>query len=582
MLLSACLFALLDHGSAQFAWSSQTSECARMDGDQSNIWADQQNGFRWNFDLHIRFPLGADPDFMEKTVRVKFARPLSILRVEPQGSVSAVNGGVDFVEVEVTPSYVGHEYFSIQGFREGGGSHEDLLSPEISCAGGTDVPPPMPPGPPSCDLQPVYGSYPLGGQREAGSDVTIKLSKWTPFRVFSMVYFGQEGLLVSKPQGVTIISNPQRFTRNGDTLIGFTFSLDPQGSDGLRCEGHPACIEFEAKPAPHHRPHITCVDSPPPTPPVAPPLPPPPSPNPPTIFPPPPAPVMLSPPPPARISATSSCELGASARVVDVRQTGATATVRIAVDVNRWLQGAVVTLGVDGTALVVSRTIRATATTHGPTLEVAMRSFSFSLGEEPIEASVFAVVLEGQHWGGLIAVDCSSNSRSAPSTHHSSQALPGTDGRTGTDSYGDDTATSGEDSSASSSYGGSVDLAAPAAVAQTSSTGFSALLIGLLVMLIIGGAVVGTVWYRRQHGGSPLSGALTAMCEKRPQNRSHEKESLSMSMDDDTELGPPSPQHPARSAVASLPVYTSSHHGLSLDMDDDDDGMLILSRPEVI
>ena len=121
---------------------------------------------------------------------------------------------------------------------------------------------------------PEYGAYPLGGTREAGSDVTIKLSRWIPFRTFTVVYYKEEGVLVSKTQGVTVQAYPQRV---GEQQVGFTFTLDPAGSDGLRCEGHPACIEFEIKPTPHHKPHIACVDSPPPSPPRPPPkLPPPP------------------------------------------------------------------------------------------------------------------------------------------------------------------------------------------------------------------------------------------------------------------------------------------------------------------
>ena len=216
---------------AVFSWSAQTKACARMSGEHSNIWSENTMGLRWNFDLHVMFPLANDPDYMEKVVRVEFQKPLSIERIEPQGAATAVSGGPNFVEVEVSPGYIGHEYFSIQGFREGGGSHEDMLSPKITCVGGADVPPPSPPHARDCDLGVEYGAYPLGGTREAGSDVTLRLSDWVPGKQFTMIYYGQEGMLVSKPQGVTIDDMPQQI---GDRQVGFTFTLDPAGSTGLR------------------------------------------------------------------------------------------------------------------------------------------------------------------------------------------------------------------------------------------------------------------------------------------------------------------------------------------------------------
>ena len=220
-MLCRLLLLLVAPCSGGYTWSTQTTACARMSGDDSNIWASSTNGFRWNFDLHVQFPLASDGDYMEKTVRVEFRHPLVIERIEPQGSATAINGGPNFVEVEVSPAYVGHEYFSIQGFREGGGSTDDMLSPTITCSGGSDVPPPSPPHPADCDLAPQYGAYPLGGTREAGSDATIKLSRWIPFRTFTLVYYAQEGVLVSKTQGITVDNPPEEV---GDRLTGFTFT----------------------------------------------------------------------------------------------------------------------------------------------------------------------------------------------------------------------------------------------------------------------------------------------------------------------------------------------------------------------
>ena len=507
-----------------FAWSTQTQQCARMSGDESNIWSDQQNGFRWNFDLHVAFPLGADPDFMEKTVKVEFLRPLSILRVEPQGAVSAINGGPNWVQVEVTPSYVGHEYFSIQGFREGGGSHEDLLSPTITCVGGGDVPPPSPPHLPDCDLAPVYGSYPLGGSREAGSDVTIKLSKWTPFRVFTLIYFGQEGLLVSKPQGVTIVHNPQRL---GNNLIGFTFSLDPQGSAGLRCEGHPACIEFEAKPAPHHRPTIQCISSPPPSPPFPPPHPLPPSPGSPPL---PGPPVIHNPPPaPTRVTASASCPLGGSARIVDVHDVAGKSSVRIAVEVDNWIQGSLVTLGLDGDGLMVTRVIHATPQQQPDVIDD--RSFTFVLGDEPVEAAAFAIVLQAQRWSRLVTMSCRRPSPPPPAV------VAGNSPSYEDDAYGDDAHHSGSSThsdAGSSSYEGGgtgtgkTDLGARPTTSGTLNGLLMSRLLGLV--MLCGGIAAALIWSQRGRGlkeaVQALKGKMTGtidMTQRAPAKNADEK-----------------------------------------------------------
>lgn len=471
---------------AGYTWSAQTTACARMSGDDSNIWSSSTQGFRWNFDLHVQFPLASDPEYMEKTVRVEFRRPLTIERIEPQGSATAINGGPNFVEVEVSPAYVGHEYFSIQGFREGGGSTDDMLSPTITCSGGADVPPPSPPHATDCDLMPQYGAYPLGGTREAGSDVTVKLTRWVPFRTFTLVFFNQEGLSVSKPQGVTIEHHPEQV---GENLVGFTFTLDPQGSTGLRCEGHPACVEFEVKPAPHHKPHITCVDSPPPSPPKQPPntpRPPPPA----RLSPPPPAVGSPKPPPPhgTSVRASSSCALGGSARVLP----GATDTsVRIAVTLDNWIDGYVVTLGVNGDALAVTRAAHAIPKERGPTVANAERSFSFALGEEPVEMSAFAVILQARSWGGLVSMTCSSATAPPPPSPTHSLSTGSTHNY-----YGDDTTPGSHstpaDDSDISSYGDQPAQTPQHVSAQhqngeaSGGVGASAAIGGVVVLLSVG------------------------------------------------------------------------------------------------
>ena len=390
-------------------------------------------------DLHVMFPLNADPDFMEKTVRVEFARPLTIERVEPQGAVTAVAGGPNFVEVEVSPAYVGHEYFSIQGYREGGSSHEDMLSPTITCSGGTDVPPPAPPHATDCDLMPEYGAYPLGGTRDAGSDVTLKLLRWVPYRTFTVVYYGQEGLLVSKPQGVTIQDNPQQVA---DKQIGFSFTLDAAGSDGLRCEGHPACIEFELKPTPHHKPHIMCVDSPPPS-----------APSPPPKHPPPLPPVQRpsAPPPMVRqVRASPDCRLGGAVKVLDVQKctsacsSPSSASVRLTVTLDTWIEGYVVTVAVDGDAVHVNRAIKATPLLNAPHPPSPGTSYSFALGEEPVEMPTFAIVLEAERFGGVLAMSCQAPASPPPSPAAVLQE------------YYDEDGTKGDDDSEDMSYGAGV------------------------------------------------------------------------------------------------------------------------------
>ena len=55
--------------------------------------------------------------------------------VQPQGAVTALNGGANWILVEASPQYIGHDSFSIEGYRAGGGRHEDLVSPTITCNG---------------------------------------------------------------------------------------------------------------------------------------------------------------------------------------------------------------------------------------------------------------------------------------------------------------------------------------------------------------------------------------------------------------------------------------------------------------
>lgn len=564
----------LDCARAVYTWAAATQECARVSAE-SNIWTDPSNMRRANFDLHIMFPLGADADFMEKTVRVEFMSPLTIRRVEPQGAANAVAGGSNFVEVQVTPGYIGHEYFSIQGFREGG-TTEDLRSPTITCNGGADVPPPSPPHLPDCDLAPEYSGYPLGGTREAGSDVTIKLSTWKPFRVFTVVYFGVDGLLVDKPQGASILHNPQRV---GDRMIGFTFSLDPQGSEGLRCEGHPACVEFEVKPAPHHKPHIVCIESPPPHPPWPPPRPPPPVPgHPPSASPPPPVASPVVSPPPTSISAPDACPLDATARIVDAHFDGGKTVVRIAVTVRDWEEGATITLGLNGDGLLVTRAVHASPASGGALLPEAARSFSFTLTDEPIEMPAFAVVLDAQRWGSLVSLACSRKpppKQPAPrvigagaasaSYGDDGNVSPPTDGAVLGSSYGEDLVGKPVTTVASQPS----KMTASAQGSQSSGEGGGSLVTALVVFLLTGVAASGAVVWARRQGKLAFQGNLRGALEQMRRNQvkctKDEKAGIVAAAAAETEGLPPARSGSARPAPAACPsIY-------SVTMDDDDE-----------
>jgi hypothetical protein len=130
-----------------------------------------------------------------------------------------------------------------------------------------------------------------------------------------------EGILVNKPEGLSMVENPRAFGKDG---VIFAFTLDPGSSDDEKCEGHPSCISFEAKPTPRHKPHVICMVRPPPShpaPPHPPPLIPPPAPPPPPV-----PPGLASPPPPklageeggAAIQSSAMCDLGGKAQVIKV------------------------------------------------------------------------------------------------------------------------------------------------------------------------------------------------------------------------------------------------------------------------
>ena len=163
--------------------------CARVDADHSNMWEDQAHGLRTMFDLHVQYPLSEGVDFIGRSITLQWDVALTFEAVDPQGAVIATAHGSDYITVETTPAFVGHEYFSVRGHHSGAGHHEEIEAPHITCGGGTDVPPPSPPHAPECDLGPMYASYPIGSTYAAGSDAMIKLMSWKPNRIFELSFF---------------------------------------------------------------------------------------------------------------------------------------------------------------------------------------------------------------------------------------------------------------------------------------------------------------------------------------------------------------------------------------------------------
>lgn len=395
---------LVGYSSAQtggFSWtdSGGDSACARMETEQSNIWQ-ADHGIGWRFDLHVQFPLAeTDPeDLFDKTIRIEWEHDLTIESLEPQGAITAVSGGKNFVVVQASPQYMGHPTFQVQGLRRGG-TPEDLLTPTITCSGGVNVPPPSPPGPAECDLNPQVHAYPIGSTLAAGNRVTMKLASWKPWRVFTLTYFEQASLLIKFPEGITIMEQPHHI---GAELIRLSFALNDQPSGGEACGGHAACLEFEAHPSVIHHPHVVCMPRAPPGPPSPPPAPEP--------KPPPPPFVIRSPPPPAAVYATSTCPLGGNA----VATNSAVATdptkkrVAVHVSLSQWVQDAVVTISVNGGGLEVPEHgyfYAEPLPDAGPSLRADF-AFSFKLGAQPREGPDFAFYLEGWRFDRLVAMAC--------------------------------------------------------------------------------------------------------------------------------------------------------------------------------
>lgn len=303
--------------------------------------------------------------------------------------------------------------------------------------------------------------------------------------------------------------------------------------------------------------------------------------------------------------ASSRCALGGSARVL---QGATSSSVRVAVTLDNWINGYLVTLGVDGDALQVTRAAHATPRQQGPLLADAMRSFTFELGEEPVEMSAFAVIFECRRWGGLVGMSCSAAAVPPPPPPRVT-AVRTTSITQRTDYYGDED----EDTSSNSLHGGGSPADAssygdqparrPAAAGpqrkpQTlppgggGGIGMSAA-IGFLLVLVTLGGVTALVLQRGDMLKELLSRARHGVQPRHPQRKQFDRgkggdETESMvaaNLDDEEALQRESRHAPARAAQydEEPSLVSSAAHvqdiPLSLDDEDKNAPSVILGRP---
>ena len=107
------------------------------------------------------------------------------------------------------------------------------------------------------------------------------------------------------------------------------------------------------------------------------------------------------------------------ARVLDAtRVQGGKTSVRVAVNMDMWTKGYIVTIGLNAEDIVVQRAIHAkqadASSASLANIPPGMRSFSFMLDDEPVEMPAFAVVFETEVWHGVAAVACSPPASSPP------------------------------------------------------------------------------------------------------------------------------------------------------------------------
>jgi len=157
--------------------------------------------------------------------------------------------------------------------------------------------------------------------------------------------------------------------------------------------------------------------------------------------------------------------------VLRVTHSGSSPTeVRIAINLDQWIEGYIVTLGILGDALQVKQAVKASAFAAGPQT-LADYSFSFQLAERPTELLAFAVVLQGQAFDRIMSLSCSQATQSVkpppspPPPPPLAVAHSGSTGRASSasnlDSYGHIPGVEYSESNADGSYGEALPTPTP-------------------------------------------------------------------------------------------------------------------------
>ena len=255
--------------------------------------------------------------------------------------------------------------------------------PAISCTTSflRELPPPSPPGPMHCDLQPQYTTKNSWQGRTPGQTVEIKFSSWRDAAFVRLYYWGQTNLQVVGPvhavvhttsvvnDGKDSVITLQLGTSCEETVIDSLGVVVAQAGQQMNCVPHRAetmNVAFTLHPAALHPPRISCHDIEPPPPPphgqaasgqdqI----------NPPADaldggyaprFGPPSPPVPAPPPPFLRLGSTvrtsgSDCSISALASVTALEQHDHRMKARIAIQPVAWAPGRIMVLGVSGTEL---------------------------------------------------------------------------------------------------------------------------------------------------------------------------------------------------------------------------------------